>query len=113
MLIEVIGLRHVARGRLRAFADVLVGDLILRDFVILDGPDRRAFVGVPRKAWVNNGQRYFTPIVDFRNGLRNKVEEAILLRWSAELDQKLRAPSKERAYETEPRHPTGWIGTPA
>lgn len=102
MLIEVIGLRHVDRGRLRAYADILVGDLIVRDFVILDGPGHEPFVGVPRKSWTEDGQRFFTPIIEFRNGLRDQVRKAILLKWSA-----------EGTHGKQPRHPAGGIGTPA
>jgi len=98
--IEVIGIRRVDRGRLRAFADVQLGDLILRDFVILDGPSKRAFVAVPRRMWVNGGQRYFAPLIDFRNGMRNKVETAILLRWNQEQDQKLSTPSEGKRHGT-------------
>lgn len=82
--IEVVGIRHINRGRLKAYIDVRFGDLIVREFALIDGPGQQPFIGVPRKSWVEDGQRYYVPIVEFRNGLREQVRDLILGRWAEE-----------------------------
>lgn len=85
MRVEVVGFRRVDRGRLRAYADVKFGDgVIVRDFPIIAGEGQRPFVGVPRRTWTENGQKYHTPLVEFVNGLREQVKDAVLARLAEE-----------------------------
>ena len=85
MVIDVIGIRRIDRGRLRAYADVKFGDgVIVRDFPIISGEGQRPFVGVPRRTWTEDGQKFHVPLVELVNGLREQVRDAVLARWADE-----------------------------
>jgi DNA-binding cell septation regulator SpoVG len=83
--VNVVGIRRVYRGRLLAYADVKFGDgVIVRDFPIITGEGQRPFIGVPRRSWTEDGQKFHVPLVEFVNGLREQVRDAVLARWAEE-----------------------------
>ncbi len=86
--IKVLGVRFVNDGRrLRAFVDVQYGELLIRDFRIIQR-EKRLEVSVPMTTWRNPGNREikFKPIITFPSDQRQLIEAAILDAYRRELE---------------------------
>lgn len=76
--IEVIEIRPVKSGSLRAFAYVRIGDLFIKSFKIVQKPGHAPFVTPPQ---IKSGDSYF-PLLSFAsNELKHKVSKTILVAW--------------------------------
>ena len=81
MEIEILDIRLVeSSGRsLKAFADVKLGDVTIRDFRIVKEDGRRPHVKVPFSTYKDQGGRIkFRPIVILPEEVRGEIDLAIL-----------------------------------
>lgn len=74
MNIEVIRIKRMNAGNLRALAELRVGDITICDCRIIQQPGQQAFVSGPQKK-VND--RWF-PLVKMSKPLRDEVENLVL-----------------------------------
>ena len=80
--ITVLTVRPVARGNLKGFADIRVGELVIRDLRIIQQPNQRAWVSPPQHEWIKpDGTRGYAPIVEFSPGLKLVVESLVIDAW--------------------------------
>jgi DNA-binding cell septation regulator SpoVG len=79
MKIEIVSLRLIGEGRtLRGFADVKIGDILIRDFRIMQNGGR-AYVRAPFSTYKNNvGEIQFRQIIDLPDEVRGQVDTLIL-----------------------------------
>jgi DNA-binding cell septation regulator SpoVG len=68
-------------GNLRAFANITIGDNKIRisDVRVIQQPNQRAWVSMPSRAYEQNGQRKWAPIVELVDeNLKKEVSDAVL-----------------------------------
>ena len=93
MSVEVIEVRLLNNGKpLKAFADIRLDDLTVRDFRVIKQPKCRAYVAAPQISWRNgNGRINYKTIITMPDELRWKLESAIL----AEYQQRVKEQKSE------------------
>ena len=83
MEFRITGIREVTKGNLRAFADVRFAGLVtVKDFRIVRAEGQRPWVSLPVRQWQGpGGEKFYTPLIDISNGLKQQICEAILSEW--------------------------------
>ena len=90
MTIRVVEIRPLNNGRpLKAFADVQVGDWIVKDWRIWQ-QNGRAYVSVPQCSWKDpsTGRIKFKPILTIPDDQLEKIQTAILYAYHRETEKK-------------------------
>jgi DNA-binding cell septation regulator SpoVG len=78
-LIEVVAIRRVETGKILAFADVKIRDLVARDFRLMKEHDRRPYVKVPFSTYKDStGRLNFRPILILPDEVKGEIDLAIL-----------------------------------
>ena len=87
--VRVIDIRSTRKsGPLRAFADVKVGSVLVRDFRVLQDGAARPYVRAPYNTYKNpTGELCFRQIVDLPDEVRGRVDTAILSAFYREKEQ--------------------------
>lgn len=81
-LIEVIAIRPVPNGNLRAFVSVRVGDITIHDCRIVQQPGQRPWVSLPQQEYTTrDGERKFSTVIELTEPLRREVSRAVLAAW--------------------------------
>ena len=77
--VEVLSIRLIGDGRpLKGFADVKIGDILIRDFRIMQN-DGRPYIKAPFQTYKNNvGEIQFRQIIDLPDEVRGQVDNLIL-----------------------------------
>jgi hypothetical protein len=84
--IAVLAVRPAARGNLRGFVDIRIGELTIKDLRIIQQPGQRAWVSPPQKEWVKpDGTRGYVPLVEFSPVLKAMIESMVLDAWRREV----------------------------
>lgn len=91
MKIEIIDLRLVDRGNsVKGFADIRLdtpeGSVKIKDFLISQ-PNGKVIVETPHSTYQKNGQVLFNSIVTFSEGLKTRIDVAILDRYFREREK--------------------------
>jgi len=83
MSVEILNLRPVQnRGNLKAFADIKIGEILIRSFRVVQQPGRRPWVSPPVESWEgDDGQRHYKRLVVLPEDLGEEVSRAILAAW--------------------------------
>lgn len=77
--ISVEKIRKVGAGNLRAFADVKIGDIVIRDFRIIQQPNQKPWVSSPQRTYKSeNGEMRYANTIELSNELKTKVQLAVL-----------------------------------
>jgi DNA-binding cell septation regulator SpoVG len=86
--IEILDLRVIESGKpLKAFADVRLGNIVIRDFRIVKEDGRRPYVKVPFSTYKDQkGQIKFRPIIVLPDEVRGEVDLAILNAYQREME---------------------------
>jgi DNA-binding cell septation regulator SpoVG len=80
--IEVIGVNLLAgTGPLRAFASVRLGDVIIHDCRVVQQAGQRAWVSLPQREYLHDGQKKYTAIVELSESLKREVSRFVLAAW--------------------------------
>jgi len=79
-MVKVIEIRKTRKpGPLRAFVDVRLGNLLVKDFRVMQDNGGRPYVKAPFSTYKNkNGELCFRQIIDFPDEVRGQVDAAIL-----------------------------------
>jgi stage V sporulation protein G len=84
MQIEVIDIRKiVSNNNVKAYADVKIGGLIIKGFVVMNGKNG-VFVSMPRKAGKDG--RWFDILKPLDSGLKKDIEDRVLEAYDRETD---------------------------
>ena len=80
MNLKVLQIRHSKNNSpLKAFADVLVSDIEIRDFRIIQHPGDKAYVAVPQTSWRGQGGKIqYKTLITMSDELKWQIESAIL-----------------------------------
>ena len=86
--LEILDIRLMPTGKpLRAFVDIRLGDLVIRDFRVLKEDGKRPYVKVPFVTYkTQTGQLKFKPIVVLPDEVRGEVDLAILNAYQREME---------------------------
>ena len=77
--IEVLEIKSIENGNLRAFVKLKIGDIVFHDFRIIKQPNQRAWVSAPVSTWVDEtGLKHYKTIVEFPQELKREISEAVL-----------------------------------
>lgn len=78
--VEVVEIRQIRKqGPLRAFVDLKFGDLLVRDFRVMQDNGGRPYVKAPFSSYKNkNGELCFRQIIDLPDEVRGQVDTVIL-----------------------------------
>ena len=95
MEIEVLDLRVIESSKsLKAFVDVRLGDIVIRDFRIVKENGKRPHVKAPFSTYKDQkGQLRFRPIIILPEEVRGEVDLAILSAYQREKAQDNGKPS--------------------
>lgn len=81
MEIRVLKIKKIEKGALQAFVDVQIGQVEIKSFRVVKQPGQRAWVSVPQAEYVKNGEKRYFNLIDLPNGLKRKVQDAVLVAW--------------------------------
>ena len=80
--LEVVEIQATSRGNLKGLATVRIGEIVVRDFRIVQQPGQRAWVGLPSVSWqTETGERAYRTIVEMPQPLKGEVEKLVLAAW--------------------------------
>ena len=88
--VKVMQIRPLSDGRpLRAFADVQLGEVVIRDFRVMKENGKRLYVKAPFSTYKDQlGQLKFRPIVVLPDEVRGEIDLAILNAYQREKERK-------------------------
>ena len=89
MDINVIEIRPLNDGRpLKAFVDIQLGSVIIRDFRVMKEDGRRLYVKAPISTYKDQtGQLKFRPIIVLPDEVRGEIDLAILNAYQREMEK--------------------------
>lgn len=80
--VEVIALKPMHTGNLRAFVSVKIGSVVIHDFRIVKQENQVAYVQPPQRTFIEDGKVKFSgPLVEFPVDVLDRIKETILLKW--------------------------------
>jgi hypothetical protein len=100
--IEVLELRPVKKGNLRAFATLAIRGIVIRDCRIVQQPGQPAWVSPPQQSYEVGGEKKWRTIVEFPRELRKPIEAAVLRAWQKDDHQ------QPRLYSETENHSSSW-----
>ena len=88
--VKVMQIRPLSDGRpLKAFADVQLGDVVIRDFRVMKENGIRLYVKAPFSTYKDQtGQLRFRPIIVLPDEVRGEIDLAILNAYQGEMEKK-------------------------
>jgi DNA-binding cell septation regulator SpoVG len=87
--IEVLEVRLVDSEKTKAFVDLRIGDLVIRDFRVMKENGKRPFVRAPFSTYRDQtGHLNFRQIVVLPDEVRGKIDLAILNAYHREMEKK-------------------------
>ncbi len=86
--VEVLELRLLPDTRsLKCFADVKIGDWIVREWRVIQDNGKRPFVAPPQVSWKGqDGQILYKTIITLPDELKGQIDFAILKRFTEEME---------------------------
>ncbi len=83
--IEVVEIKKVDGGRLRAYVTVKVDDWLIHDWRIVQKPGEAAWVSCPETTWRgSNGKIYYRQLLTIPAEMMQRITLKILARWEEE-----------------------------
>jgi hypothetical protein len=78
-----------SRSNLRAVADIRIGESKFRSWRVIQKPGQTAWVSPPVESWEDrSGKRHYRRLIEFPERLQQRIYEAILRAWEAEIGTK-------------------------
>lgn len=89
MEITIIELRPCVKdGNLKAFVDVKINEILIKDFRIIQQKDQKAWVSVPQGSWRDSsGGLSYKNLIELPKELKARVEEAVLEHYQRQGDK--------------------------
>lgn len=87
--IKVLELRFMNSDKpLRAFADVQIGDWIIREWRVIKETGKRAWIAPPQLSWkAPDGRIQYKTIVTLPDELKGEIDQIILNRFTEEMER--------------------------
>ena len=84
ILVLVLEIRENTKGgNLKAFADVKIGEIVIKDFRIVQQKGQKAWVSVPQLSYQSEaGETYYKPMVTLPDELKERVSFEVLRKWA-------------------------------
>ena len=88
--VKVIEIRPLGDGRpLKAFVDIQLGSVVIRDFRVMKENEKRLYVKVPFSTYKDQtGQLKFRPILVLPDEVRGQIDLAILNAYQREMEKR-------------------------
>ena len=77
-MIEVVHIKRVNAGSLRAFVAVNIHEVIIKDFRVVQQEGQAPWVSVPQVEYTRNGERRFKPLIQLPVDLKKEVSQLVL-----------------------------------
>jgi DNA-binding cell septation regulator SpoVG len=89
MDVEVVKLKIINKGKLKAFVSIKAGAVTIHDLLVVQQPAQAAWVSMPQKEVQINGERRFFPIVEIEkeSPFLRRVEQVVVTAWQKEAKQ--------------------------
>jgi len=95
MKVEVLEIRLANSDKTKAYVDLKLGDLIIRDFRVMKEDGKRPYVKVPFTTYKDQtGQLKFRPIIILPDEVRGEVDLAVLNAYQGEVEKQNGKPSQ-------------------
>lgn len=78
MDIKVNKVTPMTKGNLRAFVEVQVGEIIIRDCRVVQQPGQNPWVSMPARSYEKDGKTQWISLVEMPRELKAKVEQVVL-----------------------------------
>lgn len=78
LTIEVVRINPVSIGNLKAFADVKIGDILIKDWRVIQKDGAAPWISGPQKMYEKDGQKKYTNLIEVSKELKQEIEKAIL-----------------------------------
>lgn len=90
MKVEILDMRLLEGDKpLRGFADVQIGDIVIREFRVIKENGKRAWVAAPQISWKgSDGHIQYKTIVTLRDEVKGRVDQVVLNRFTEEMERK-------------------------
>ncbi len=94
MQIKIIEIRFMDGDKpLRAFADVQLNGMIIREFRVIKENGKRPWIACPQISWKDpNGQIRYKTVVTLPDDLKGEIDFIILKRFTEEMERQKNAP---------------------
>lgn len=80
--IEILEIKPIQNGNLKAFIKLKNGDVVFHDFRIVQQPKQRAWGSAPVSTWVDEaGLKHYKTIVEFPQVLKCEITDVVLSAW--------------------------------
>ena len=77
--IEVLDIRPIQNGNLKAFVKLRIGETIFHEFRVVQQPKQRAWISAPVSTWIDEtGLKHYKTIVEFPKDLKHEISETVL-----------------------------------
>ena len=89
MNVQVLEMRLLQGDRaLKAFADIQLGDIVIREFRVIKENGKRPWIVSPQISWKDpGGQIKYKTIITLPDELKGEIDRIILNRFSEELEK--------------------------
>ena len=80
--IEVVAVRPIDKGNLRAFVSVRLGGVTIHDCRVIQQQGQAAWVSMPQREYTDKqGQKKYSAIVELSEALKKSVSALVLQSW--------------------------------
>ena len=85
--IEVLALKPLTKGPLRAFVSVRLGGVTIHDFRIVQQEGQAAWVSCPQREYTDQtGKKKYSAVVELTDSLKKEVDQIVLAYWEQTQD---------------------------
>ena len=81
----MVAIRPVnGQANVRAYVDVRLGDIVIKNAKVVRQPGQRAWVAMPDVPYVVNGKTRYAPVIELDKSLRERVTATVLAKWGGD-----------------------------
>lgn len=82
-MIQVIDIKKVSVGNVRAFVNLKINDILIHDFRIVQQENQKPWVSVPQVSWKDReGKTHYKNLIELPKEVKEEVNRAILAHWN-------------------------------
>jgi hypothetical protein len=91
MVVKVIEIRKLGGDKpLKAFVDLMIGDILIREFRVVKNNGQRPWIAPPQLSWKDpvDGSIKYKTIVTLPDELKGEIDRVILNRFTEEMEKR-------------------------
>ena len=82
--IEVLEIKPIAKGNLKAFVKIRLGDIVINGVRIIQQAGQQAWVSCPQQTVERDGEKSYFPIIQLSKPLKLEMQTKVLAAWERE-----------------------------